>query len=209
MAESSKLMVPIGAWVLRRVCEEVIRWQKQGLPRIRVSLNVSPVQLQQTDFADSFIRTLQEFKLQPDLFEIEITEHGLHKGEQELVKKLRVLSAFGVSVTIDGFGRGHSSLSYLQNFPVNSLKIDRSFVREIEEGQKQTCIADGIAMMAKGLKLNVIGSGVENLYQLDYLRNLGCNEVQGYLYSEAISAQETLDLLENQPSEGLQFKLVN
>jgi len=209
VAESSKLMVPIGAWVLRRVCEEVVRWQKQGLPRIRVSLNVSPVQLQQTDFADSFIRTLQEFKLQSDLFEIEITEHGLHKGEQELVKKLRVLSAFGVSVTIDGFGRGHSSLSYLQNFPVNSLKIDRSFVREIEEGQKQTCIADGIAMMAKGLKLNVIGSGVENLYQLDYLRNLGCNEVQGYLYSEAISAQETLDLLENQPSEGLQFKLVN
>ncbi|RLB69411.1 MAG: two-component system response regulator, partial [Deltaproteobacteria bacterium] len=209
VAESSKLIVPIGTWILRRVCEEVVRWQKQGLPRIKVSLNVSPVQLQQTDFADNFIRTLQEFKLQADLFEIEITEHGLYKGEQELVKKLRELSAFGVSVTIDGFGRGHSSLSYLQNFPVNSLKIDRSFVREIEEGQKQTCIADGIAMMAKGLKLNVVGSGVENLYQLDYLRNLGCNEVQGYLYSEAISAQETLDLLENQPSEGLHFKLVH
>ncbi len=207
VAESSKLMVPIGTWVLRRACEEVSRWQKLGIPRVKVSLNISLSQLKQADFADSFIHTLQEFKLQGNLFEIEITEYGLYKGEQDVVKKLRVLSAFGVSVTIDGFGRGHSSLSYLQNFPVDSLKIDRSFVREIEEGQKQLCIADGIAMMAKGLKLNVVGSGVENLYQLDYLRNLGCNEVQGYLYSEAISAQETLNLLENRPSEGPHFKL--
>lgn len=207
VAETSKLMVPIGFWVLRRVCEEIVRWQKQGLPPIKVSLNVSPVQLKQADFVESFIRTLQKFKLQANQFVIEITESSLNSGEQDVIKRLRELNDYGVSVAIDGFGRGHASLSYLQDIPVDTLKIDRSFVREIEEGQNQTCIADGIAMMAKGLNLNVVGTGVENLHQLDYLRNLGCHEVQGYLYSEAVSAGETLSLLKNRPNEGPHFTL--
>ena len=206
-AEASKLMVPIGAWVLRSVCEEVVRWQQQGLPQIKVSLNISLVQLRENDFAENFIRTLQGFKLNAELFEIEITEQGLNKGEQEVTKQLRVLRDFGVSVTIDDFGRGYSSLSYLQNLPINTLKIDRSFVREIEENQHQTCIADGIAMMAKGLNLNVVGAGVENLHQLDYLRNLGCREVQGYLYSEAIPAQNAMTLLKNRSGDGPHFIL--
>ncbi|MDX2495478.1 MAG: EAL domain-containing protein [Desulfuromusa sp.] len=208
-AETSKLMVPIGAWVLRSVCEEVVRWKQQGLPQIKISLNISLVQLRQDNFAEYFIKILQEFELRADLFEIEITEQGLNKGERDVAGQLRALRDYGVSVTIDNFGRGYSSLSYLQNFPVNTLKIDRSFVREIEEGQNQTCMADGIAMMAKGMNLNVVGAGVENLHQLDYLRNLGCHEVQGYLYSEAISAQETLNLLKNRPNEGPHFTLPN
>jgi diguanylate cyclase (GGDEF)-like protein/PAS domain S-box-containing protein len=207
VAESSKLMVPIGNWILRRVCEEVSRWGENGITTVRVSLNISPVQLEQADFVETFIRTLQEFELQPALFEVEISENSLNNSEPDLVQKLRILSDYGISVTIDGFGRGQSSLSYLQNFPVNTLKIDRSFVREIEEGNNQNCIADGIAMMAKGLKLNVVGSGVENLHQLNYLRNLGCSEVQGYLYSEAVSAKKILDMLENRPGEGPHFKL--
>ena len=206
-AEASKLMVSLGAWILRSVCEEVVRWQQQGLPQVKVSLNISPVQLEQDDFVERFIRTLQEFKLSADLFEIEITEQGLNKGEQDIVKKLRELRDFGVSVTIDDFGRGYSSLSHLQNFPVDTLKIDRSFVREIEEDQNQTYVADGIAMMAKGLNLNLVGAGVENLLQLDHLRNLGCREVQGYLYSKAIPAQEALTLLQTRPSEGPHFIL--
>lgn len=209
VAESSKLMVPIGAWVLRSVCEEVVRWKQQGLPQIKISLNISLIQLRQGDFAEYFIKTLQEFKLRADLFEIDITEQGLYNGEQEVVKQLRMLQKFGVLVTIDDFGRGYSSLSYLQNFPVNTLKIDRSFVREIEEDQNNTCIADGIAMMAKGLNLNVVGSGVENLLQLDYLRNLGCREVQGYLYSAALPAQEAMDLLINRPGSGPHFSLLH
>ena len=205
--EASKLMVPLGAWIMHSVCEEVVRWQQQGLLRIKVSLNISLTQLREADFAEYFIRTLQRFKLSADYFEIEITEQGLNQGEQEVVKQLRMLQDFGVAVTIDDFGRGYSSLSYLRNLPINTLKIDRSFVREIEESQNQPCIADGIAMMAKGLKLNVVGSGVENLLQLDYLKNLGCHEVQGYLYSEAISAQETMTLLQNCPNEGPHFIL--
>ncbi|WP_321369205.1 EAL domain-containing protein [uncultured Desulfuromusa sp.] len=206
-AESSKLMVTLGIWVLRTVCEEMVRWQQQGIPPVKVSLNVSLIQLKEDDFAEHFIQILQEFNLSSALFTIEITERGLNNGETEVVKQLRILRDFGVSVTIDDFGRGHSSLSYLQNLPVNTLKIDRSFVREIEENPDRTCIADGIAMMAKGLKLNVVGSGVENLFQLDYLRNLGCHEVQGYLYSAAISAQEAMALLQNCPAEGPHFTL--
>jgi sensor c-di-GMP phosphodiesterase-like protein len=119
------------------------------------------------------------------------------------------LRDYGISVTIDNFGRGYSSLSFLQNFPVNALKIGRSFVREIEEDHGQICVADGIAMMAKGLNLKVVGAGVENLNQLDYLRNLGCHEVQGYLYSKPISAQETLSLLKACPTNGPHFTLPN
>ncbi len=207
VAEAAKLMVPVGQWVLRSVCEEVVRWQQQGLPQVNVSLNISLCQLRESDFAEYFIRTLQKFKLRPEFFEVEITEQGLNKGEQEVTRQLRVLRDFGVSVTIDDFGRGYSSLNYLQTLPINTLKIDRSFVRDIEENQNQTSIADGIAMMAKGLNLNVVGAGVENLLQLDYLRDLGCREVQGYLYSEAISAQETITLLKNRPETGPHFTL--
>ena len=208
-AEASKLMIAIGTWVLRNVCEEIVRWKQQGLPQIKVSLNISLLQLRQDDFSDLFIRTLQEFKLRADLFEIEITEQGLNKNEGNIAKQLRILCDYGVSVIIDDFGRGYSSLSYLQNFPVSALKIDRSFVREIEEDQNKTCIADGIALMAKGLNLNVVGAGVENLLQLDYLRDLGCSEVQGYLYSEAIPAQEAMTLLKTRPSVGPHFSLPN
>jgi len=198
--EASKLMIPVGAWVLRRVCEEIVRWRQQGLPPIKVSVNISLLQLRQNDFAEHFIRILQEFKLSADLLGIEITEQGLNSGEEEVLKQLRILRDFGVSVTVDDFGRGYSSLSYLQNSPVDTLKIDRSFVREIEEGQDRTCIAAGIAMMAKGLNLNIVGAGVENLHQLDYLRNLGCREVQGYLYSKPVSAQEAMTLLQAMPN---------
>ena len=136
-AEKSRLIISIGDWVLRRVCEEIVRWQKQGLPRIKMSLNISSVQLEQDDFVQRFIRIVQEFGLAGDQFEIEITEQGLLREKHDIAGKLRALNNFGVSVAIDDFGRGYSSLSYLQNFPVNTLKIDRSFVREIEADHKR------------------------------------------------------------------------
>ena len=206
-AEESKLIIPIGIWVLRNVCEEIVRWRQKNLPEIKVSLNISPVQLEQDDFVERFIQTLQEFKLSADIFEIEITEQGLLKGQQVVAKKIRALRDYGVSVAIDDFGCGYTSLSYLQNFPINTLKIDRSFVREIGKDQTQACIVDGIVMMAKGMNLNVVAEGVENLLQLDYLRNLGCREVQGYLYSEAVPAQAAMIMLKTQLSEGPHFIL--
>lgn len=207
IAEESKLIVPIGDWVLQTACEEIKHWQQQGLPRLKMSINVSPVQLEQGDFVRKFIDVLQDFQLPGNIFEVEITEQGIAQSRKDIIEKLRSLREFGVSIAIDDFGRGYSSLSYLQDFPVNTLKIDRSFVREIEEIQTESCIVNAIAMMAKGLNLHMVAEGVENLLQLDYLRKLGCNEVQGYLYGEALSAKDTLKMLETRPIEGPHFVL--
>lgn len=207
IAEESKLIVPIGDWILNATCEELVRWKHRGVPDLKISLNISPVQLEQEGFVQNFIETLQRFGLNASIFELEVPEQGLLKGQSEIVRSLRQLREFGISVAIDDFGRGYSSLSYLQNFPVNTLKIDRSFVREIEGNQSESCIVDAIAMMAKGLNLHMVAEGVENLQQLNYLRNLGCREVQGHLYGKALPAQDTFDILSGRPAEGPHFIL--
>lgn len=207
IAEESKLIVPIGEWVLNATCEELVRWKHRGLPDMKISLNISAVQLEQEGFVQQVIRTLQHFDLNASIFELEITEQSLLKGKDGIVKNLRQLREYGISVAIDGFGRGYSSLSYLQNFPVNTLKIDRSFVREIEQDHQKSRIVDAIAMMAKGLNLHMVAEGVENLLQLDYVRNLGCSEVQGYLYGKALPAQDTLAILSEGPAAGPHFIL--
>jgi predicted signal transduction protein with EAL and GGDEF domain len=194
-AEDSKLIGPIGDWVLHAVCREVVRWQQHGLPKIKVSLNISPVQLEQDDFAGQFIRILQEYNLSADIFEVEFSEQGLIRGPKDMMQKIKSLQNYGVSVAIDDFGRGYSSLSYLQSMPVNTLKIDRSFVRDIDADHQHSRIVDGIAMMARGLKLNLVAEGVESLEQLDYVTRLGCHEVQGYLYGAAVSAQATMKMM--------------
>lgn len=206
-AEESKIIIPIGDWVLRAVCKEVVRWQQQGLPKIKVSLNISPVQLEQDDFVGRFIQTLQEYNLDADIFEVEFSEQGLVRGPQDMALKIKSLQDYGVSVAIDDFGRGYSSLSYLQNMPIDTLKIDRSFIRDIDESNRQARVVDGIAMMAKGLNLNLVAEGVENLVQLDYVKKLGCHEVQGYLYGEAVSAQAAMTMMKTRPSRGPHFTL--
>ncbi len=209
IAEESKLIVPIGDWVLRTTCEEIVRWQAKGIPKLKISINLSPVQFQAENFVDKFIGTLQEFDLSGDIFEVEIAEQGLMSGNGVIVKKLHALREYGVSVAIDDFGRGYSSLGYLQNFPVNTLKIDRSFVRDIAADQKLTCVVDAIAMMAKGLKLHMVAEGVETQLQLDYLLNLGCSEVQGYLYGAPETAENTFNMLSCRPVDGPHFILPN
>jgi len=170
-------------------------------------LNISPVQLEQDDFVGRFIQTLQEHSLDADIFEVEFSEQGLARGPQDMTLKIKSLQDYGVSVAIDDFGRGYSSLSYLQNMPINTLKIDRSFVRDIDENSGQARVVDGIAMMAKGLNLNLVAEGVENLIQLDYVKKLGCHEVQGYLYGEAVSAQAAMTMMKTRPSHGPHFTL--
>ncbi len=207
IAEESKLIIPIGDWALKSLCEELTRWKQQGLPELKISVNISAVQLGEDDFVGKFIETIQRFGLRASTFELEIAEQGLLKGQDDIVKKLRELREFGVSIAIDDFGRGYTSLSYLQNFPVNTLKIDRSFVREIEEAQNDSCVVDAIAMMARGLKLHMVAGGVENRFQLDHLLGLGCREVQGYLYGKALPAKEMLAIFRDQPAGGPHFIL--
>lgn len=207
IAEDSKLIVPIGDWVLKTVCEELQRWLQQGLPKLKVSINISPVQLEQEDFVRKFIRTLEDYQLSGDQFEVDITEQELSRSRRGAIDKLQTLRKFGVSIAIDDFGRGYSSLSYLKNFPVNTVKIDRAFVRDIEETDHDACIVDAIALMARGLNLHLVAAGVETQIQLNYLKNLGCNEVQGFLYGEPQSASDTRQMLESRPTDGPHFIL--
>ena len=195
MAEQTKLIVPIGDWVLHATCKEICHWREQGLPKIKVSINISAIQIEQEDFVKKIVNTLDDFKLSGDYIELEITEYGLMKNRENTVQKLRRLSAHGITIAIDDFGTGYSSLSYLQNFPVNTLKIDRSFVKDIDLDTTETCIVNAIASMAKGLNLHMVAEGVETVSQLNYLANLGCVEVQGFLFGKPQSAQMTFDLL--------------
>jgi diguanylate cyclase (GGDEF)-like protein/PAS domain S-box-containing protein len=195
LAEQTRLIVPIGDWVFRATCEEICRWRDQGLPRIKVSINISAIQIEQDDFVRKIVNTLEEFKLSGDAIEIEITEYGLMKNRENAIQKLLRLSARGITIAIDDFGTGYSSLSYLHKLPVNTIKIDRSFVKDIEPESRQTCIVDAIAAMAKGLKLHMVAEGVETVAQMTYLQNLGCVEIQGFLFGKPQSAQATLELL--------------
>lgn len=209
MAEQTKLIVPIGDWVFRAACEEICRWREQGLPKIKVSINISAVQIGQDDFVKKIAETLDEFNLSGDYIEVEITEYGLMKNRENAIQKLRKLSARGITIAIDDFGTGYSSLSYLQKFPVNTLKIDRSFVKDIEPDTTETCIVDAIASMAKGLKLHMVAEGVETVAQLNYLKNLGCVEVQGFLFGKPQSAQATLELMSQRKDGKLESCLLN
>ncbi len=206
-AEESKLIVPLGYWVLEAVCQEMSRWRQQGLPDIRVSLNLSPVQFEQEDFIERFIQTVQNYQIDPTTLDLEISEHGLQQNRHDVTAILRGLKAYGVGVTLDDFGRGNSSFSYLQNLPISTLKIDRSFVREITDTNDHAFIADGIAMLAKGMKLRLAAEGVENHHQLQYLRGLGCEEVQGHLYAEAIDAESMATLFKGGLEDGPHFTL--
>jgi diguanylate cyclase (GGDEF)-like protein len=194
-AEEAKLLLTIEALVLRQVCEALTRWQHQDLYTVPVSLNISPTQLEQENFVDNILGTLKEFNLRPELFDLEITEECLLKGQKPVLRNIQALRDSGMTITVDDFGRGFLPLSYLQTIPVNSLKIDRSFVREFSKALRSSRLIDGIAMMARGMQLNLAADGIEELEQLDYLGQLGCQKVQGYFFSEALPQEKIAPLL--------------
>lgn len=208
LAETTRLIVPIGDWIFRATCQEVARWRSEGIPPVKVSVNISPLQLERNDFVEKILGTLDDFGLSADGFELEITEHGIMLNHEQTVAKLKQLARYGFTIAIDDFGTGYSSLNYLRQFPVNTLKIDRSFVQDIADDTRDTCIVDAIAYMAKGLKLHMVAEGVESLPQLEYLKSLGCFEVQGHLFGAARSAGETMTLLSESPGGRLQSCLL-
>jgi diguanylate cyclase len=205
-AEETKLIVPIGDWVFRAACREVSRWRQSGLPKIKVSVNISAVQIAQENFIHKILDTMEEYGVDGSFFEVEITEHGLVKNSKNITDKLQLLHSFGMTIAIDDFGTGYSSLSYLHQFPIHTLKIDRSFVQDIQVDGRDTCIVDAIASMAKGLNLHMVAEGVETVSQLNYLKHLGCLEVQGFLFGLPCSADETLKLLTASPGLKLSLK---
>ena len=190
IAENSGLIVPIGEWVLMTACTQAREWQVQGLPPMRIAVNVSAVQFRQDGFRDMIRRVLLQTKLDPQYLELELTESLLFSNADVMFSVLQELSEMGLKLAIDDFGTGYSSLSYLRQFPVNKLKIDRSFVRDVAVSPDDAAIATAIIGMAKTLNLKVLAEGVEDEAQMAFLRAHRCDEIQGYYLSRPLLADQ-------------------
>ncbi|MFT5692880.1 MAG: diguanylate cyclase (GGDEF)-like protein/PAS domain S-box-containing protein [Oceanicoccus sp.] len=186
IAEESHLIVDIDKQTLRKACREILHYHKNGYPGLRLAVNLSPVMIEKDNFVDHILKTLEEEQYPANLLELEITENILMLDRQDIADKLMRLAGAGIHLAIDDFGTGYSSLSYLQDFPINTLKIDRSFISTIRNTGDDSCIVDAIIAMAKGLKMTVVAEGVENKEQLDYLKALDCDIVQGFLFGKAM-----------------------
>jgi diguanylate cyclase (GGDEF)-like protein/PAS domain S-box-containing protein len=195
VAEETGLIVPIGAWVLRTACAQNKAWQDAGLGNLRVAVNLSARQFGAIDLVPNLEAVLFDTGLAPACLEIELTESLFMSDITPAVETLHRIKALGVNLSIDDFGTGYSSLSYLSRFPIDVLKIDRSFVSDIGLDATESPIVASIITLAHNLKLAVIAEGVETLDQLDYLRALGCDEMQGYYFSRPLPADEFEQLL--------------
>tara|TARA_R110002072_G_scaffold13418_12_gene56263 strand:+ start:22121 stop:24274 length:2154 start_codon:yes stop_codon:yes gene_type:complete len=196
VAEETGLILDVGNFVLETACRDLASWRAEGVEKIRVSINFSAPQVDQDDFIDRIVDTLRRHELPGSCLEVEITENIIMNDMSQVIQKLRKLTSLGIKIAIDDFGTGYSSLSYLQQFPINTLKIDKSFVGSIHVNEGGTSIVDAIVAMAHGLKLNLIAEGVETDPQLEYLKSLGCAEIQGWLFGKAESAETTSDILD-------------
>jgi diguanylate cyclase (GGDEF)-like protein/PAS domain S-box-containing protein len=194
LAEETGLITQLGDWMLNTACHQLKTWKEHGLPPVRLAINISPRQIEQTQFVERIHAALNQHGLHSSLLEVEITENLIMKDVEHTVEKLKQLSAGGIKIAIDDFGTGYSSLTYLKKFPIHTIKIDQSFIADIER-DGDTSIVTAIIAMAKGLKLNLIAEGVETENQLAFLRSMECDEMQGYLFSEPLSAQAATELL--------------
>jgi EAL domain-containing protein (putative c-di-GMP-specific phosphodiesterase class I) len=207
VAEDSRLIVELDRATLARACREIAHYHRNGYPELRLSVNLSPLLLERDGFVTTVLTTLIKEQFPPHLLDLEITETLLMNDRPDIIDKLTQLSDAGVHIAIDDFGTGYSSLSYLQKFPIKTLKIDRSFVSNIRTSDQEACIVNAIVSMAQGLRLNIIAEGVENPAQLNYLRALGCQSVQGFLFGKPMPMPELLQRMDCGPRAGAQFTM--
>lgn len=190
IAEEAGLIVPIGRWVLREACLQARAWQDAGLPPMRVAVNISAVELRARDFIADVRAVLDETGLDPRLLELELTETFLMQDPISTTAVLNKLGDMGVQLALDDFGTGYSSLSHLKRFPIDTLKIDRSFIRDLITDADDASIVRAVIGMGKSLNLRVVAEGVESREQLVCLRDEGCREAQGFLFSQAVESKE-------------------
>jgi len=195
VAEESGLIIPISRWMLRSACEQLRQWNDYGIWNIRVAVNLSAIQFRQADFVESVEELVAEMTIRPDQLELEITESTLMETAGHTIDNLNKLRQRGFLIAIDDFGTGYSSLSYLKRFPVDRLKIDQSFVRDVDSDPDDAAIVSAIIAMARNLGLHVIAEGVEKEEHRLFLQGQNCDEAQGYLYSRPLAASEVETIL--------------
>lgn len=190
LAEKTGLIVPLGAWVLADACRQARAWHGQGLPGLRVAVNLSARQLGDGSLVSKVEDAIREAGIEASSLELEITESLVARDPEQAVRLLRELCASGVRLMVDDFGTGYSSLAHLKRFPVDGLKIDRAFVRNLPEDRSDASITRAVISMAHELGLCVVAEGVESSEQLRFLRENGCELVQGYLFGAPMPAEE-------------------
>jgi diguanylate cyclase (GGDEF)-like protein len=195
LAEECGLIHEIGAWVLREACRQCAVWQRAGQPPLRVAVNVAASQFRRGDLLEVVRGALQKSQLDPRFLEIELTESAVMTNPEDSAAVLEQLSRMGVLVSVDDFGTGYSSMSYLRRFPIDKLKIDRSFIAELTTRADDASIVQAIVSLAHGLRLKVVAEGVETLEQLKFLQSVGCDQYQGYHFSEPLPAAEFAELV--------------
>ncbi|CAG0906983.1 unnamed protein product, partial [Cyprideis torosa] len=194
LAEETGLIVPIGHWVLMEACSQAVRWHKEGYPLRRISVNLSTIQVQRGDIVTSVARVLRDTGLAAEYLELEITENFILEDIDQSVRVLEGLRDLGVMLAIDDFGTGYSSLAYLKRLPVNKLKIDKSFVSDMDVNPNDEDIVKAVIALGKSLQLKLVAEGVEREQQLQFLMAQGCDEGQGFLYSCPVPAEQFPDL---------------
>jgi diguanylate cyclase (GGDEF)-like protein len=202
LAEVLGLIMPIGQWVLNASCEQLREWHDTGYPDFRVAVNVSTRQFQQPDFVGGVIQALEGSGISPESLELEITEPSVMRDPEGSIARLQDLKKRNVGLSLDDFGTGFASLNYLGLFPIHRIKLDGSFVRELPRNSNHCAIARAVIAMAHALRLSIAAEGVETPEQLAFLRDAGCDEAQGYLFSRPLPAPEFRALLERKTRAG-------
>ncbi len=197
VAEESGLIIELGDWILNKACQQAKHWQQVGLEGCRVSVNVSSVQFKQSDLLSKIQSALNESNLAPSLLEVELTESAIMSDLEDNIARLNALKNMGVSIACDDFGTGYSSLSYLKQFPLDTLKIDRSFIDDIATDENDAAIVKAIMLLAETMQLNVVAEGVETIEQLQMLNRYHCELIQGYYFSKPLTNDDFIKFVQD------------
>jgi EAL domain-containing protein (putative c-di-GMP-specific phosphodiesterase class I) len=195
IAEETRLILPLGEWVLRTACRQMKEWQDRGAGPMRIAVNLSARQFQQHDLVEMVRSALEDAQLAASSLELEITETTAMQNGEATVETLRALRKLGVGISIDDFGMGYSSLNYLKRFPITAVKIDRAFVNDLTTSDGDAAIVTAVIGMARSLRLRVVAEGVETAEQFAFLRAKDCDEAQGFYFSRPVSAEEVSRML--------------
>ncbi|CAA7615863.1 conserved hypothetical protein [Candidatus Terasakiella magnetica] len=202
VAEESNLIAMIGLWVLEEACRQMVRWREAGLPAIKVAVNVSGRQFLNLSLVDGIAQLLEQYQLEPSQLEIELTESTVMAEPERAIEQLTRLRQLGIQVSVDDFGTGYSSLSYLKRLPLSTIKVDRSFIRDVNNQSDNAAIVSAILGLADALDMSIVAEGVETEGEEDHLRDAGCIKVQGFRYAQPMPAEQLIAWMGATPGEG-------